>query len=230
MNDLRTFAVLQARVYAFLEQQDEATLRAIVDGEARLAVVPGDAQTSAASVPSQEPMRSADPSKAAAGELSRLASEQERRTYLDQAKLTVKELKKVANLLGLRRYSSLKQPQLIDRLAEWAPEQTAPLPTAPPEFPPSVDQGRPQATVHENRPAQSNADVAAITAHLCELNTEKEGAAYLRAQHVDREILLAIAAELQLTRVDRLKQTELEKKVLKQAIVARRKFAGLRRW
>jgi hypothetical protein len=30
--------------------------------------------------------------------------------------------------------------------------------------------------------------------------------------------------------VDRLKYAELEKKVLKQAIGARRKFAGLRRW
>lgn len=72
--------------------------------------------------------------------------------------------------------------------------------------------------------------MAAIATSLRETETEEEGAAYLRAQHLDRESLLAVAAELQLTRVSRLSQTELEKRVLKQAIGARRKFAGLRKW
>ncbi len=53
---------------------------------------------------------------------------------------------------------------------------------------------------------------------------------YLREQRLDHATLLAVAAELQLTRVDRLRQTELEKRVLKQAIGARRKFSGLRKW
>ncbi len=77
---------------------------------------------------------------------------------------------------------------------------------------------------------ESHSDIAAIAARLRETETEEEGAAYLRAQHLTRESLLAVAAELQLTRVDRLSQTELEKRVLRQAIGARRKFAGLRRW
>ncbi|MGW5747368.1 Rho termination factor N-terminal domain-containing protein, partial [Amycolatopsis sp. NPDC003861] len=38
MNDLKRLAALQARVFEFLEQQDEATLEAILDGTAQLAV------------------------------------------------------------------------------------------------------------------------------------------------------------------------------------------------
>ncbi len=72
--------------------------------------------------------------------------------------------------------------------------------------------------------------MAAIALRLHEMETEEEGAAYLHAQHLDRESLLAVAAELQLTRVNRLNQTELEKRVLKQAIGSRRKFSGLRKW
>jgi len=76
----------------------------------------------------------------------------------------------------------------------------------------------------------SNAAAAAIAAHLRACDTEAEGAAYLRAQHLDRQGLLAVAAALQLTRMDRLTKTELEKRVIKQAIGARRKFTGLRHW
>jgi hypothetical protein len=72
--------------------------------------------------------------------------------------------------------------------------------------------------------------VAAIASQLREIETEEEGAGYLEAQHLDRESLLAVAAELGLTRVNRLSQPELEKRLLKQAIGARRKFAGLRKW
>jgi hypothetical protein len=73
-------------------------------------------------------------------------------------------------------------------------------------------------------------EAAAIASHLCETATEEEGAAYLAAQRLNRQDLLAVAAELQLTRVSKLSQAELEKRVLKQAIGARRKFAGLRKW
>ncbi|WP_433193069.1 hypothetical protein ACQP1G_30615 [Nocardia sp. CA-107356] len=76
----------------------------------------------------------------------------------------------------------------------------------------------------------SNADAARIAAQLRATETEDEGAAYLHEQHLDRASLLAVAAQLQLTRVDRLSRPELEKRVLKQAIGARRKFAGLRKW
>jgi len=55
-------------------------------------------------------------------------------------------------------------------------------------------------------------------------------AEYLEAQHLDRDSLLAVATELQLTRMDRLSQKELRRRILKQAIGARRKFAGLRKW
>ncbi|MEV5835596.1 hypothetical protein [Nocardia sp. NPDC052112] len=96
-----------------------------------------------------------------------------------------------------------------------------------------------QPAPHESSPvlaaaptgaASSNADAARIAAQLRATETEDEGAAYLRDQQLDRAGLLAVAAELQLTRVDRLSRPELEKRVLKQAIGARRKFAGLRKW
>jgi hypothetical protein len=71
---------------------------------------------------------------------------------------------------------------------------------------------------------------AAIAAHLRQTATEDEGAAYLRTLHLDRDALLAVAAELGLTRVERLSAKELQTKVLKQAIGARRKYDGLRKW
>lgn len=71
---------------------------------------------------------------------------------------------------------------------------------------------------------------AEIAAHLRGIDTEDEGLAYLRAQQLDRAGLLAVAAELQLTRVDRLSNPQLEQRVIKQAISARRKYEGLRKW
>ncbi|GAA1707711.1 hypothetical protein [Fodinicola feengrottensis] len=71
---------------------------------------------------------------------------------------------------------------------------------------------------------------ATIAAHLRATDTEEAGAAFLDAQHLNRTSLLAIAAELGLTRVNSLSQTKLRQRVLKQAIGARRKFAGLRKW
>jgi hypothetical protein len=63
-----------------------------------------------------------------------------------------------------------------------------------------------------------------------EIETETEGAAYLKALCLDHAVLLQVATALKLTRVDRLSKAELTRRVLKQAIGARRKFAGLRHW
>jgi len=241
MSDLRSFVVLQARLYEFLEQQDETTLQAIVSGAVRLAVLPAaDAQVSRQAsagltmAPSREPF-------GVAQDLSRLASEQERRIYLNATKLPVKGLREVANLLGLVGYSKLTRIKLVDLLVGHGPDQTETLAgktgtSAPSSLHPvdSDSEAEPHAAVQEARPApgtaKSDADVATIASRLREIETEEEGAEYINAQHLAREDLLAVAAELQLTRVNRLSQTELEKRVLRQAIGARRKFAGLRRW
>lgn len=69
-----------------------------------------------------------------------------------------------------------------------------------------------------------------IAAHLRATETVDEGAAYLKEQSLDRESLLAVAAALGLTRVDRLSKPKLEARILQQAIGARRKFEGLRNW
>jgi hypothetical protein len=222
MTDLTTFAALHARVYEFLEQQDEATLRAIVDGTARLAIAGTDAAP-ATPVPSDGPARVAQ-------DLKDLASEQERRDYLTAKKLTAVSLGNVAKVLGLTRYSKLTKPKLVDLLVahDAAPPRAAPPPRKPPP-PERVPVATPTAPPPA-APATPGVDAAAIAVHLRETETEEEGAEYLREQRLDRDALLAVAAELQLTRVDRLRQTELEKRVLKQAIGARRKFSGLRKW
>ncbi|MFI7668230.1 hypothetical protein [Nocardia sp. NPDC049526] len=140
----------------------------------------------------------------------------------------------MAKLLGFTGYSKLPKAQLVDRLAGDGPARVEP-PAAAPRTPvtaprdPVDDAAAEQASSHQAQPpteAPSAAitDVASIAAHLRGTEAEEEGAAYLRAQHLDREGLLAVAAELQLTRVDRLSQNELEKRILKQAIGARRKF------
>jgi hypothetical protein len=259
MNDLRSFVVLQARLYEFLEQQDETTLQAIVSGAVQLAVLRADDARAPASSPPREDARiasrpasdgrtmvpSRDPLQVAQ-DLSRLTSEHERRIYLNAAELSVKGLQKVAKLRDLVRYSKLTRAELINLLVGHGLDQTDALageartPARSSSYP--VDgnsEAEQEATTHEARPStvapatatvKPNADVAAIASRLRETETEEEGAAYLHAQHLDRESLLAVAAELQLTRVDRLSQTELEKRVLKQAIGARRKFTGLRRW
>lgn len=202
MNGLTGFAALQARVYAFLEQQDEATLLAIASGTVRLAVIDADGAQAASPVPATAP--SDDPAQVARL-LPTLAPEDERRTFLNETGFTKKELQAVAKALGLRRYSGLNRESLIDLLAGHGQE------VAP-------------------RVAEPQADVAAIAARLRETGTEEEGAEYLHAQNLDADGLLSVAAALGLTRVDRLRQAELEKRVLKQAIGARRKFDGLRSW
>lgn len=73
-------------------------------------------------------------------------------------------------------------------------------------------------------------DPAALAARLRSCETEDDGAALLEQQRLSRADLLAIAGELKLTRMERLSRAELRRRVLKQAIGARRKFAGLRRW
>jgi hypothetical protein len=112
VNDLRSFAVLQARVYEFLEQQDETTLQAIVSGAAQLAVLRADdARTTAGAVPREAVRSASGPAPAgltmvpssdplqAAQDLSKLASEQERRIYLNATKLSVAGLRRVPSWL-----------------------------------------------------------------------------------------------------------------------------------
>lgn len=228
MTDLTTFAALHARVYEFLERQDEATLQAIASGTAQLAVAGADTAprpvaTPAELVPSDDPLQ-------AARDLSGLTSERERRIYVNATKLTVSGMRRVAKLLGITGYSGLTRTKLIDRLAGHDAVPTSAVVEPPPRKPamaePVTAPDVPAPAAH----TMPGVDPAAIAAHLRETETEEEGAEYLRAQHLDRETLLAVATELQLTRVDRLRQTELEKRVLKQAIGARRKFSGLRKW
>jgi hypothetical protein len=78
--------------------------------------------------------------------------------------------------------------------------------------------------------ARATAATPGIAQRLRDLPDEAAGAAYLAGLDLDRAALLAVAAELHLTRVDRLSRAELQRRVLKQAIGARRKFAGLRHW
>jgi hypothetical protein len=67
-----------------------------------------------------------------------------------------------------------------------------------------------------------------IAKRLRETETEDEGTAYLHEQQLDREGLLAVAAELGLSRLDRASKKTLEERIIRQAIGARRKFQGLR--
>jgi len=215
---VKSFAALQVRVFEFLEQQDEATLRAIINGSAQLGVVPiGDPAPAAPRV--ELPRGSAR----VAEELSQLSSEQ-RRSYLGTANLTVSELKDVAKLRGLRRYSKLAKDQLVEALVTHGSVETSSDARAD-----GPGRNRPAAMppVESDEPHHRAAYVAS---RLRELQTEEEGAEFLRAQRLDRAALLAVATELHLTRVDRLNRTELERRVLKQAIGARRKFAALRKW
>jgi hypothetical protein len=135
----------------------------------------------------------------------------------------------VAKKLRIRRYSKLRHSALVELLLHHGSNQT--------EGPPAGSRTsvtEQQATGREAPPStettKTNADAETIASRLREIETEEEGAAYLQAQHLDRDGLLAVATRLQLTRVDRLSQADLEKRVLKQAIGARRKFSGLRKW
>lgn len=83
----------------------------------------------------------------------------------------------------------------------------------------------------DDRDVFANAVLAVtIAEQLRATETVEQGAAYLAELALDRDGLLAVAAALQLTRVDHLSRKALEKRVLKQAIGARRKFDGLRHW
>ncbi|BCK52989.1 hypothetical protein [Nocardia wallacei] len=239
MNDLNSLAALQARVYQFLESQDEATLRAIISGTAKLGVViVGDASPAAAASHQRPPIASRaqpvvsdvqpqrDPALVAQ-ELLGLPLER-RRSYLSATTLTVSELREVAKRLGLRRYSKLAKATLVEAMASHGNLTTGVIADQP--RPPASSPGRSKASAPSIEPAQPNTSAAQIASRLREIDTEDEGAAYIRAQRLDRATLVAVATELHLTRVDRLSRTELEKRVLKQAIGARRRFAGLRKW
>jgi hypothetical protein len=224
MTDLRSIADLQARVYAFLAAQDEATLAAIISGTVELAVRRADKPASAAGfrpAPVNGPGQPSKDVQQTARDLPLLASPAERQIYLNATGLNMDGLRQVAKLLGLKRYGKLTRPKLLHLLA--GDELTAP--------PPAQPQPQPQTTIAVPAAASvPEVDAAAIALRLREIDTEDEGAEYLASQRLSRDVLLAVAAELQLSRVDRLNHADLEKKVLKQAIGARRKFAGLRRW
>ena len=224
MSDLKSFVALQARVCEFLDRQDEATLRKLASGAAQL-VVMGAAE---APLPARDGLRaepSGDPLEVAQV-LSRASSAQERRTYLEACGLTAKNLKTVAKARGLRNYSDLKKEEVTDLLVGQRPVPSDTTADEPKRTPVTEDPMAKPAAV----PAEPDAGAAVIAARLREIDTEDEGAEYLQAQHLDRDGLLAVATELQLTRMDRLSQKELRRRILKQAIGARRKFAGLRKW
>ncbi|MGV9676376.1 hypothetical protein ACWDSJ_13935 [Nocardia sp. NPDC003482] len=86
------------------------------------------------------------------------------------------------------------------------------MPAAPPAYDPDNDLSAPMS----------------VAARLRIIGTEAEGREFLRAQQLDLDGLREVADDLLLTRVDKLSQAELERRVLKQAIGARRKFEGLR--
>jgi hypothetical protein len=100
-------------------------------------------------------------------------------------------------------------------------------------FPKSKSEGTADAPIEKDISTREKSDVdaAAIAATLRATETEDEGAAYLEGLKLDRDGLLAVAAELQLTRMQSVRsQAELRRRILKQAIGARRKFEGLRKW
>lgn len=73
-------------------------------------------------------------------------------------------------------------------------------------------------------------DAVQVAAQLRGLDTVELGAEYLAGLGLDKPALLLVAAELGLSRVERLSGAELRRRVLRQAIGARRKYAGLRSW
>lgn len=243
MNDSRRFAALQARLYEFLEQQDDSTLEALAAGELRLTTVQGGPETpplatNAPSPPrassdaelSQEvnaPAASGDPLQAAS-DLRALASSDERRRYLRTSRLTVRDLQRVAKELGRTGYSRLNRDALTELLSEHRPSGATPRAKTVPGN--DVRAAARAAQPREPRGSKREVDAATIAARLREADTEREGSTLLREHAFDRDGLLAVAAELRLTRVDRLNHAALEKRILKQAIGARRKFAGLQRW
>uniref|UniRef100_UPI003F492BA2 hypothetical protein n=1 Tax=Actinokineospora sp. CA-119265 TaxID=3239890 RepID=UPI003F492BA2 len=72
-----------------------------------------------------------------------------------------------------------------------------------------------------------------IAAHLRTLDTAEDGHAYLDTHNLDRDGLLAVAAVLQLTAASLPRNAslaEIKRRIVKQAITARRKYEGLRNW
>ncbi|MFJ8817038.1 hypothetical protein [Amycolatopsis thermoflava] len=237
MSSLRDFATLQTRVYEFLAQQDEKTLHGIASGKVRLAVLPGEATSArhgdegiAASrtQAGPTPVPADDPAQVAL-DLSRLRTDQERRDHLNATGLRVSGLRQVAKLRGLASYSKLPRAELVELLAAHDPGTTETGPASPASARTTVGRRTRDEDAHSSK-AEPDVNVADVAARLREIETESEGATYLRSQKLNRAALLAVAAELQLTRVDRLRQAELEKRILQQAIGARRRFAGLRKW
>ncbi len=90
--------------------------------------------------------------------------------------------------------------------------------------------GAPASNPAPDSPGSGALSAADVASRLRDTATEHDGASYLRGQHLDRQALLAVATELGLSRVDKLSHKALEQRVLKQAIGARRKFDGLRKW
>ncbi|MGW4486151.1 hypothetical protein ACWEOE_20195 [Amycolatopsis sp. NPDC004368] len=219
MTELKPLVTLQAQLFAFLAQQDEATLQALASGEARLAIVGASGEAA----PDTSVATPLSESERLLRELSTLATEDQRRDHLVTRNPSKRTLQDVAKALRIRKFSHLRVAGLVDLLArhgvaEAEPPTRATEPRPPREPAPRVE------------PQKSPAEVAAIVVRLREAENDEEGAEYLREQQLDRASLLAVAAALQLTRVERLSRADLEKKVLNQAIGARRKFAGLRSW
>ncbi|MFD6073693.1 hypothetical protein [Amycolatopsis lurida] len=221
MNELTSVVALQARLYEFLERQSETTLQAILRGEARLAVVRADDEQVSALAPAPVVLLPSDDPELVAQELSKAAPVDQRRILLRATGLSMSGLRRVAKLRGVRGYSSLTKARLIDLLASSGTSVEQP----------GTPRKRRQAEVAPQlSAARPDVDMVAIASRLREIETMEEGAAYLATQQLNKEGLLALAAELQLTRVDRLNQADLEKKILQQAIGSRRKFAGLGKW
>ncbi|OLF09825.1 hypothetical protein BLA60_18845 [Actinophytocola xinjiangensis] len=246
MTGLREVLALQARVWTFLEGLDDATVLAIIDGTTTLTTTGAAPTGKQAGEPAREPAgEPAMTPQRLALRLGTLSGERERHALLDTSGLTTTELRQVARLCGLRNYSRLRRDDLVTRLAGHdqapAPEPAADPPPAPPPTPRPTPTPTPRPTPRP-RPEPvaepvavpgaeaSRIDAAAVAATLRATETEEQGADYLRSQELGRDDLLAVAAELRLTRVDRLSQPELARRVLKQAIGARRKFSGLRKW
>ncbi|WP_329110086.1 hypothetical protein OG792_14495 [Micromonospora sp. NBC_01699] len=101
------------------------------------------------------------------------------------------------------------------------PTATAPEPTTPPAKRP-----RRAGPAAPRKPAP---EAAGIAARLRELESETEGDTYLAGFKPSGDLLRDIGAELGL-KLGKLNKTELTRRILDQAIGARRKFAGLRNW
>lgn len=69
-----------------------------------------------------------------------------------------------------------------------------------------------------------------IAATLRATETAAEGAAWLQELNLDQVTLVQVAAALGMTRVENLSAPQLRERCVRQAITARRKYDGLRKW